>query len=64
MSQICCDKRHNGKKRKAFVSHQKDRHPGDTALMNINPNSQAASFTLTDSLNAQVSEMVVLYNSV
>lgn len=51
MSQIWCDKRHNGKKRKAFVSHQKDRKPGDTALMNINLNSQ----TLTNSLNAPVS---------
>ncbi len=33
------------------MSHQKDRKPGDTALMNINLNSQ----TLTNSLNAPVS---------
>jgi len=38
-----------GKKRKAFVCHQKGRDPGDTALMNINLNSHTASFTLTNS---------------
>lgn len=36
----------------------------ETLVMNINLNSQTACFTLTNSLNAQVSELVVLYNSV